>query len=192
VSWKCYIQYQKTIAVFEKRLWDNTLSFLLKLAHFEHLAISESIHVQSWIWLLVHVQEELLHLLTLFFTWNTMALLLTFNSSVLNYIYFTQVTHPSWILQDKNLTSIYFAQPEKGLNYKLCLSLILSNLKNSLWIFIPTGKLVQFLLVAEIESIACSCWGIPSLVQIYRSLNWSRFKIVFEYFSMFRMNCCIY
>jgi hypothetical protein len=92
----------------------------LKLAHFEHLAISESIPVQSWIWLLVHVQEELLHLLPLFFTWNTIALLLTFKSKVLNYIYFTQVIRPSIILQDKNLTNIYFDRPEKELNYKLC------------------------------------------------------------------------
>jgi hypothetical protein len=92
----------------------------LKLGHFEHLAISESIPVQSGIWLLVHVQEELLNLLTLFFTWNTMAVLLTFKSRVLNYIYFTQVIRPSIMLQDKNLTNIYFERQVKELNYKLC------------------------------------------------------------------------
>jgi hypothetical protein len=37
------------------------------------------------------------------------------------------------------------------------MSLILSNLKNSLWIFIATGKLLNFLLVAEYERIARWC-----------------------------------
>jgi hypothetical protein len=49
-----------------------------------------------------------------------MAPLLTFKSRVLNYIYSTQVIRPSIILQDKNLTNIYFDPLEKELNYKLC------------------------------------------------------------------------
>jgi hypothetical protein len=56
----------------------------------------------------------------LLFTWNTMAVLFTFNSRVLNYIYFTQVICPSLILQEKNLTNKYFDRSEKDLNYKLC------------------------------------------------------------------------
>jgi hypothetical protein len=40
------------------------------------------------------------------------------------------------------------------MNYASKISLILSNLKNSLWIFMPTGKITRFLLVAEIASIA--------------------------------------
>jgi hypothetical protein len=42
----------KKIAVFEKTALRIPLAFFqnwLKLAHFEHLAISESIPVQSWI-----------------------------------------------------------------------------------------------------------------------------------------------
>jgi hypothetical protein len=49
-----------------------------------------------------------------------MAVLLTFKSRVLNYIYFAQVIRPYIILQDKHLTNIYFDRPEKELNYKLC------------------------------------------------------------------------
>jgi uncharacterized membrane protein (DUF106 family) len=40
--------------------------------------------------------------------------------------------------------------------YASKISLILSNLKNDLWIFMPTGKSVRFLLVVEIESIVCT------------------------------------
>jgi hypothetical protein len=73
------------------------------------------------------------------------------------YIY-TEGIGPSLTLQDKNLTNIYFELPEKELNiinYASKMSLILSNLKNDLWIFIATGKIAQFILVAAIESIAC-------------------------------------
>jgi hypothetical protein len=93
-----------------------------------------------------------------------MALLLIFNSRVLNYIYFTQVIRPSWILQDKNLTSIYLDWPEKSwiINYASKISLILSNLKNGM----PTGKIARLLLVEEIESIAC-CYH---LAEVYLSL----------------------
>jgi hypothetical protein len=62
-----------------------------------------------------------------------MAVLLTFNSRVLNYIYFTQVIRPSIILQDKNLTDIYFDWPKKELNYKLCFQNLFNSVKFEKW-----------------------------------------------------------
>jgi hypothetical protein len=37
-----------------------------------------------------------------------------------------------------------------------------------------------------------AAWGMPSLSRSVKSLHRSRFRIVFDYFSKFRMNYCIY
>jgi hypothetical protein len=47
-------------------------------------------------------------------------------------------------------------------------------LKNGLWIFMPTEKIDQFLLVAAIESIACCCLHLAEVYPLwYRSLDLS-------------------
>jgi hypothetical protein len=47
-------------------------------------------------------------------------------------------------------------------------------LKNGLWIFMPTGKSARFLLVAEIESIACCCLHLAEVYPLwYRSIDLS-------------------
>jgi hypothetical protein len=47
------------------------------------------------------------------------------------------------------------------MNYASKISLILPNLKNGPWIFMPTGKISRVLLVAAIESIACCLLLLP-------------------------------
>jgi hypothetical protein len=60
-----------------------------------------------------------------------------------------------------------------SINYPSKISLILSNLKNGLWIFMPTGKNFSiFIGGGDCKyHLPAPSWGIPSFVSIYRSLN---------------------
>jgi hypothetical protein len=61
----------------------------------------------------------------------------------LDYIYFKQGIGPSLILQDKNLTNIYFELPEKELNHKLCFQKVVNTVKIGLQRY-TIGKLLDF------------------------------------------------
>jgi hypothetical protein len=60
-----------------------------KLELIKYVGNSWSMPIKCRIWWVFNVQTKLVHLLTLFFIWNTMGILFTFRWIMLNYIYFT-------------------------------------------------------------------------------------------------------